>query len=74
MDALLAAIDLKQLGISGVLLGYLIYTIHGLREELRDERGYSRELNEKYQALAQRTIETMGRMEQAFILLRDGLK
>lgn len=74
MDALLHAIDLKQLGVSGVVLGYLIWALHCARQDLNAEREYSRDISDKYQALAQRTIETMGRLEQAFVLLKDGLK
>lgn len=74
METLLSAIDLKQLGVTGVLLGYLMWANHCLRQDLRAERDYSRERDDRFHALAQKTIETMGKLEQAFLLLRDGLK
>ena len=74
MEALLDAIDLKQLGAIGVLLGYMLYHIQCQRKELEDEREYSREQDERFHAFALKSVEAMGRMEQAFHALKDVLR
>ena len=74
MEAFLKQINLEAFGVYAVTVAVLLYWIHSLREDLRDEREYSRKQRDTYQGLAMKTIETMGRLEQAFMLLKDGLR
>ena len=74
MTELFQAIDLKQLGITGVLLGYFMYQIHCLRQDLNQEREYSKSQDDRFHAFALKSVEAMGKMEQAFIALKDVLR
>jgi hypothetical protein len=71
---LLRAINLEQLGVAGILIAFLVYQNFQLRKDAREEREYSREILSKYQDLAEKTISTIGRLENAFTLLKDALK
>lgn len=74
-------LNLEALGVSGVIVAILLYQNWLLRGDLsaslkreQAEREYSKALSESYRESGVRTIEMMGKLEQAFVLLRDGLK
>lgn len=78
---IVSPLNLEALGVSGVTVAILLYQNWQLRKDLSDavrreqeEREYSRELSKSYRESGLKTIETMGRLEQAFMLLKDGLK
>lgn len=74
MADILASLNLEQLGVTGILVAFLIYQNYNLSQSVREERTYSKELADRYQQLTIKTIETLGRLEQAFVLLKDGLR
>jgi len=69
-----SALNLEQLGVTGILVALLWYQNRELRQDLREEREYARKLSELYKESTLKTIETMGKLESAFSALRDGLK
>ena len=74
METLISSVSLEQLGVSAILVAYLMYHNHCMRKELQTEREYGKAQSELYQGLALKTIETMARLENGFLLLRDTLK
>ena len=74
MENFLNALNLEQLGVTGILVALLWYQNRELRQDLRDEREYARALSKLYQESTLKTIETMGKLQAAFSALRDGLK
>jgi len=74
-------LNLESLGVSGIAVGIVIAWNWQLRKDLaaalereQAERDYSKDLSESYRASGAKTIEMIGKLEHAFMLLRDGLK
>ena len=77
----LESLNLESLGVSGIAVGIVIAWNWQLRKDLaaalereQAERDYSKDLSESYRASGAKTIEMIGKLEHAFMLLRDGLK
>lgn len=71
---ILNIIDLKQFGLSGIIIALLIWHIIELRKDIRSEREYTRQLNQKDQEAKLRYLETLKSLEQAIELLRGSLR
>ena len=72
MESLLDVINLEQLGVSAILVAWLMWDNHTLKKENRELMDYARDASDKYQELAARTIEIMARIEAH--LLANGKK
>ena len=73
----LTASNLAQLGLSGLpgaALVFMVWQNHCQRKDLTSERDYSKSQDERLHAFALKSVEAMGRMEQAFHALKDVLR
>ena len=76
-----SSINLESLGVSGIVVALLLYWNHTikqdcrlLKEEIAEEKEYSRRVHELYQEGSQKITATMQKMEMAITLLREALK
>ena len=74
MEGLISSVSLEQLGVSAILVAYLLYVNHCLRTDLNAEREYSKAQDERHHNFALKSVESMGNLEAAFHALKDAIR